>query len=222
MISLPEIPRRLRPWLVGLAALFGVLLVCVAVAYLARARVLTWVGSQLVHADPLEPADALVVLGGGLSDRLIEAADLYLADYAPLVVLTRPPEPSGLIALKRRGVNVELTMERQLRYFRELGVPASGVTVLSETVISTDQEASLVARWAQSRDVQSLIIVTSRFHTGRSHYIFDRKFRDTGITIRIHPSRFKRFDPESWWQSRQRLREGLFEFQKLIFYRLRY
>ena len=177
---------------------------------------------QLLGHPPLEPADALVVLGGGLSDRLIEAADLYLADYAPLVVLTRPPEPSGLIALKRRGVNVELTMERQLRYFRELGVPASGVTVLSETVISTDQEASLVARWAQSRDVQSLIIVTSRFHTGRSHYIFDRRFRDTGITIRIHPSRFKRFDPESWWQSRQRLREGLFEFQKLIFYRLRY
>lgn len=222
MISLPAIPRRLRPWLVGLAAVCGVLLVCVSVVYLARARLLTWVGSQLVHADPLEPADALVVLGGGLSDRLIEAADLYLADYAPLVVLTRPPEPSGLIALKRRGVNVELTMERQLRYLRELGVPASGVTVLSETVISTDQEASLVARWAQSRDVQSLIIVTSRFHTGRSHFIFDRKFRDTEITIRIHPSRFKRFDPESWWQSRQRLREGLFEFQKLIFYRLRY
>ncbi len=222
MISLPDIRRRLRPWLVGLAALFGVLLVCVSVAYLARARVLTWVGSQLVHADPLEPADALVVLGGGVSDRVIEAADLYLADYAPLVVLTRPPEPSGLSVLKRRGVKVESTIERQLRYFRELGVPESGVTVLSETVISTDQEASLVARWAQKRDLQSLIIVTSRFHTGRSHFIFDRMFRDTGITIRIHPSRFKRFDPESWWQSRQRLREGLFEFQKLIFYRLRY
>ncbi len=222
MISLPDIRRRLRPWLVGLAALFGVLLVCVSVAYLARARVLTWVGSQLVHADPLEPADALVVLGGGVSDRVIEAADLYLADYAPLVVLTRSPEPSGLNVLKRRGVNVESTIEQQLRYFRELGVPESGVTVLSETVVSTDQEASLVARWAQKRDLQSLIIVTSRFHTGRSHFIFDRKFRDTGITIRIHPSRFKRFDPESWWQSRQRLREGLFEFQKLIFYRLRY
>ena len=222
MISLPEIPRRLRPWLVGFAALFGVLLVCVSVAYLARARVLTWVGSQLVHADPLEPADALVVLGGGLSDRLIEAADLYLADYAPLVVLTRPPEPSGVMALKRRGVKVESTMERQLRYFREIGVPASAVTALSETVTSTDQEASLVARWAQNRDVQSLIIVTSRFHTGRSHFIFDRRFRDTGITIRIHPSRFKRFDPESWWRNRDRLREGVFEFQKLIFYRLRY
>ena len=221
MISLPDISRRLRPWLVGLAALFGVLLVCVSVAYLARARVLTWVGSQLVHADPLEPANALVVLGGGL-DRLIEAADLYLADYAPLVVLTRPPEPSGLSVLKRRGVNVESTVERQLRYFRELGVPTSAVTVLSEIVISTDQEASLVARWAQNRDLQSLIIVTSRFHTGRSHFIFDRKFRDTGITIRIRPSRFKRFDPESWWRSRERLRDGLFEFQKLIFYRLRY
>ena len=183
---------------------------------------LTWVGSQLVHADPLEPADALVVLAGGSSDRLIEAADLYLADYAPLVVLTRPREPPGLMVLKRRGVEVESTIERQLRYFRELGVPASAVTVLSETVISTEQEASLVARWAQNRDVQSLIIVTSRFHTGRSHFIFERRFSDTGVTIRIHPSRFKRFDPESWWRTRERLREGLFEFQKLIFYRLRY
>ena len=153
---------------------------------------------------------------------MIEAADLYLADYAPLVVLTQPPEPSGLSVLKRRGVKVESSIQRRLRYFRELGVPASAVTVLSETVISTDQEASLVARWARNRDVRSLIIVTSRFHTGRSHFIFDRKFRDTGITIRTHPSRFKPFDPESWWRTQERLREGVFEFQKLIFYRLRY
>ena len=159
----------------------------------------------------------------GWSDRLIEAADLYFADYAPLVG-SQPGHPNrpGLMALRRRGVKVESTMEKQLRYFRELGVPASALTVLSETVISTDQEASLVARWAQNRDVQSLIIVTSRFHTGRSHFIFDRRFRDTGITIRIHPSRFKRFDPESWWRNRERLGEGVFEFQKLIFYRLRY
>ena len=175
-----------------------------------------------MYEDSLEQADAAVVLGGGGFEREIEAADLYLAGYVPLVVLARTPEFGTLGVLQRRGVRVESSIEMRLRHLRELGVPSSAVTVLSETVVSTDQEAALIAQWSQSRALQSLTIVTARLHTGRSHFIFEHEFREIEITIRIRPGRYKRFDPESWWLGRQILREGLFEFEKLIFYRLRY
>lgn len=222
MIPLVGFARRLRGCLVSLAIVLVALVACVSLTYLARERVLAWVGRQLVYEDPLEQADAAVVLGGGGFERELEAADLYLDGYAPLVVLTRTPEFGALGELQRRGVRVESSIDMRLRHLRELGVPSSAVTVLSETVVSTDQEAALIAQWAQSRALQSLTIVTARFHTGRSRFIFEHKFRETEITIRIRPSRFKRFDPESWWLARPTLRDGLFEFEKLIFYRLRY
>ena len=214
--------RRLRGCLVSLAILLIALVLFTAFTYLARERVLTWVGRQLVYDDPLEKADAAVVLGGGGPARDVEAADLHLAGYAPLVVLTRPPESGALSELQRRGVTMESSIDMRLRILRELGVPASAVTVLNEIVMSTAQEAALLAQWAQSRELQSLTVVTAWFHTGRARFIFEHEFRETGITVRIRAARLKGFEPDSWWLSRQTLREGLFELQKLLFYRLRY
>ena len=173
MIPLVGFTRRLRGCLVRLAIVLVALVACASLTYLARERVLAWVGRQLVYEDSLEQADAAVVLGGGGFEREIEAADLYLAGYVPLVVLARTPEFGTLGVLQRRGVRVESSIEMRLRHLRELGVPSSAVTVLSETVVSTDQEAALIAQWSQSRALQSLTIVTARLHTGRSHFIFE-------------------------------------------------
>lgn len=222
MILLVGFGRRLRGCLVTLAIVLIALVLFGSFVYLTHERVLTWVGRQLVYEDPLEKADAAAVLGGGGPARDVEAADLYLAGYAPLVVLTRPPEFGALLELQRRGVKIESSIDMRLRILRELGVPASAVTVLNEMVLTTAQEATLLAQWAQSRELENLTIVTAWFHTGRARFIFEHEFRETGITIRIRAARFKRFDPESWWLNRQTLRDGLFEFQKLVFYRLRY
>ena len=173
MIPLVGFARKLRGCLVSLTIVLVALVACASLTYLARERVLAWVGRQLVYEDPLEQADAAVVLGGGGFERELEAADLYLAGYAPLVVLTRTPEFGALGELQRRGVRIESSIDMRLRHLRELGVPSSAVTVLSETVVSTGQEAALIAQWAQSRALQSLTIVTARFHTGRSRLIFE-------------------------------------------------
>ena len=66
------------------------------VAYQLRAPLLTRLGGLLYHEDVLEPADAIVVLGGGQLDRVIEAADLFSEGYAPVVLLTREPESPAI------------------------------------------------------------------------------------------------------------------------------
>jgi uncharacterized SAM-binding protein YcdF (DUF218 family) len=53
------------------------------------------IGRWLVVEDPLEKAQAIVVLNGRLPVRAVEAARLYRAGYAPEIWLTRTKEPAA-------------------------------------------------------------------------------------------------------------------------------
>src|SRR5262250_127408 len=54
------------------------------------------VGRWLVVEDPLQRADAIVVLSGRMPQRALEAARLYREGYATQIWLTRPIEPPML------------------------------------------------------------------------------------------------------------------------------
>lgn len=210
-----------------LARLAGLLLAIGAVVvlggYVARQPLLAWVGRQLVHVDPLAPSDAIVVLAGGTPTREIEAADVYRAGYAKEIAITVEPEPSSLEHLRRRGIAVRSRVEQRLQYLRDLGVPRAAITALdTREVVSTVEEAALVAQWARGRRLRSLIVVTSRFHSARSRYTFENALQGTPITLRVHPATIDDFRPDDWWRHRPTLREGIFEWQKLIVYRLWY
>lgn len=212
---------RIRPraWIrAGLIA--ASLIVAVAAAgYAGRAAILTWIGAQLVHSDPLEPSDAILVLVGGTPEREIEAADLYRQGYAPLIVLTRESERPGVLLLKERGIQCPSELDERLRYLRELGVPADRVLVLDGIAKSTKHEAQVLKSWVTTSRVSSLLVVTSAFHTGRAKLTFDRAFRGLPIVLRYRPASLDSFRPETWWQDRVTLRNGLIEWQKQILYR---
>jgi uncharacterized SAM-binding protein YcdF (DUF218 family) len=55
------------------------------------------VGRWLVVEDPLDKAQAIVVLSGGMPMRAREAAKLYNAGYAPQIWLTRGVEPAAAL-----------------------------------------------------------------------------------------------------------------------------
>jgi uncharacterized SAM-binding protein YcdF (DUF218 family) len=222
-----DIPRRgllqrARGCLLWTGAILAAMAVIGVVAFQLRVPILGWVGGLLYHADPLTPADAIVVLGGGMGDRNVEAADLFAEGYGPTIVLTRPPEHPVRAALQVRGLRAPADIEIRLDNLAALGVPRTDVTVLQRNVESTREEASLVAEWAEARDIARLIVVTSAFHTSRTRYVFEQAFRDLDTEVLIRPSRVSTFDPSTWWQSRTELRNGLFELQKYAYYRLTY
>ena len=213
---------RARGCLVVVAAALAVVVVVGFVAYQLRAPLLTRVGGLLYHEDVLEPADAIVVLGGGQLERVIEAADLFAAGYAPVVLLTRMPDRPDLAELEARGVEVSTDLEVQLEYLRALGVPREATTVLQRVVESTQAEAELIAEWVESREVGRIIVVTAPFHTSRAHLVFERALRDRDTEILVKPSSTSGFDPASWWRGRSSFRTGLSELQKHMYYRLMY
>ena len=214
--------RRARAFLVALAATLAAVTVLGFVVYQLRAPLLTRVGGLLYHEDPLGPADAIAVLAGGELDRTVEAADLFAAGYAPIVVLTRTPEVPIIAELQARGLDVSTKLEVQLDHLEALGVPRDATTVLQRPVDSTQAEAELIAEWAESRQMGRIIVVTTGFHTSRARFVFDRVLRGRPTEVLVRPSRSSGFDPDTWWHVRSNRRNGLFELEKYVYYRVMY
>lgn len=210
--------RGSRRWVIAAV----IVLLLAGVAYVAHVPLLTGVGRLLVHQDQLQPSDALLVLAGGVFDREIEAAELYAAGLAPQVLMTREPDPDAFTTLRARNVRVESSLDLRRRVLIELGVPADRITVLPEVVAATVHEAQVARRWAEQSAAGSLIVVTSSFHTARSRFIFRDTFEGLDVTLRFAAARTSDFQPETWWRRRNTLREGIFELQRTLFYRLRY
>jgi uncharacterized SAM-binding protein YcdF (DUF218 family) len=222
MRSAYTIVIRPRVWLWRLAAVGLGCVVLLLLASLSRASILGWIGGQLLHEDPMAPSDVIVVLSGGTPAREIEAADLFLAGYASRLVLTAQPERASIAILQSRGVRVPKFLDERLRYLEELGVPRAAMTVMGDRVSSTMRESELVADWVERHQHRSVILVTSGYHTARARWVFQRAFAEIGVTLRVRPDSLEPFDPNIWWRDRNMLRNGLFEWQKLIFYRLWY
>ena len=183
---------------------------------------MAWVGRQLVHVDDPAPSDAIVVLAGGSPERELEAADLYRAGYAPLILMTREPEDPVIEVLRARGIQTASRLDRRLRDFHAFKVPDDAITVLEPEVTSTMQEAEAIAAWTRARRTTSLLIVTSAYHTARSRFALMRALRGSGVTVRLRAATAEPYEPSNLWQRRVQLRNSLFEWQKLVFYRLRY
>ena len=214
--------RRARGCLVALAVLLAGGAVLAFMGYQLRTSLLTWAGGLLYHADSLATADAIVILGGGGLDREVEAADLYVAGYAPRVVVTRTPEVPVVAELQARGFDVSTDLELRLEYLEALGVEREAVTVLQRVVESTQAEAALVAEWAATDGVERIIIVTTAYHTSRVRLVYDRVFGDGAVEVLVRPSTASGFDPATWWHTRSDRRTGLFELEKYAYYRLMY
>ena len=193
------------------------------ILYTARAPVLGWVGTLLLRNDRLVPADAIAVLGGSeFLERELEAADLYQAGYADRIVLSVGRESAGAIELARRGVELPSLLATQVSLLVALGVPESAITSLTRRAESTFDEANFFADWSDAEAIDSLIVVTSPFHTARAGYIFERVFGDRPVRLSIRAASADDFTSETWWRQRTTLRNGLFELQRMAFYRLAY
>jgi uncharacterized SAM-binding protein YcdF (DUF218 family) len=119
---------------------------------------LPFFGRWLVIADPLVPAQAIVPLAGG-GERVNHAARLYKQGKAAWFVATNTP-------LDLPGIDhsySDLVRRAALRG----GVPEERFLVIPTLVYSTYEEALAIRRLAEMRGWDSLLIVTSPYHTRR-------------------------------------------------------
>jgi uncharacterized SAM-binding protein YcdF (DUF218 family) len=179
----------------SLVSLLFILFLCLVV-YLARRPLLRFVGESWVIEDPLERADAIIVLSDDnfYADRATRAADLYRHGMAPLVVASgRRLRPYAGIA--------EL-MEHDLV---ERGVPKDKILRIAHEAQNTKEEAEALEPQAVQRKWRSVIVVTSNYHTRRARYIFTHVF-PSAIQVRVSGAQDGDFDADHWWQRRVSLK----------------
>ena len=180
-----------RPW-----RLWAVLLLAVfaagGAAYLLRQQLLTGLAWMLVVADPLERADAAVVLGGDDSyqgHRVRAAIRLYRQGWVRKVVLSGPKRGYGI---HETELSVPLALSR--------GIPQSDLLVIPHGARSTWQEAQLLAGMLERRGIRSLYVVTSNYHTRRARRAFLRASSGR-LRVLAYPAPDDWFEPRRWWQS---------------------
>jgi len=184
-----------------------------------REAVLVACGDYLISEGALNKADAILVLSGGVPERMLEAADLYKAGYAPRLILTKGEEPENQSLLRSLGVVAPEVYELNLQIAAKLGIPDRAITVLEPRVNSTYRELAMFRDYCSEQRFRSVIIVTSKSHTTRAYKIFEHLMDEQTHAI-LRASRYDTFDPQGWWRERRMAKEVLFEYQKLVNYYL--
>jgi uncharacterized SAM-binding protein YcdF (DUF218 family) len=134
----------------------------------------------LVRADTPRPADAIVVIGGDHKPEWMQKAlELYVAGYAPVVLLS-----AGVVVAEGSETIAEAEVMR--RQAVALGLPQSALLIASVSQ-STFQNAYCLEEIAAARGWRSVLLVTSLFQSARAGRIFEGVFGE-GLGLRSQPA----------------------------------
>jgi hypothetical protein len=183
----PPKPRRPRPILLGIAAIL-----------LMAGTFLLYVGRWLVVEDPLEKAQAIVVLSGRMPLRALEAAKLYRNGYAPKIWLTHSTEPGA--TLGAMGISYTGEEVYNLQILRHEGVPADAIQVLEPPIVNTADELEAVSAALTQEKDKTVIIVTTKVHTRRVRILWHRIAKGRGQAI-VRAASDDPFVPGRWWRT---------------------
>jgi hypothetical protein len=201
-----------KRWIALVFALCAVALVCAVPD--ARRPLLQSAGRWLVADDPLEAADAIVVSVDAKGAGVLEASDLVRAGFAPRVaVFADPPKRSDQEFTKRGLQSFDAATLSTLQ------LQAMGVAVVERIpilVAGTEDEGAVLLGWCDRHGFRSVIFVSTADHSRRTRRVLQRAVAGHPTRVLVRFSRYSDFDPNTWWSTRDGLRTGIVEFEKLL------
>ena len=206
--------RRLRAYLLTV-----ILLVSLgANAWFERIFLLQGVADLWIVSDPITPADAVVVLGGGADIRPLVAGDLYAKGIVHKILLSQVEQDCS----DKIGVALNHT-ELNLSILRKLGVPDSAIELFGNGSKNTWDEVVTLKDWTKTHATSVLIVPAEVFFARRLRWVLQHEFLGSGVRIEV-PS----FDPpngyrrKEWWETGGGPITFRNEVLKYFYYRLKY
>lgn len=181
------------------------------------------IGRVLVREEEPKQADSIVVLLGGTPERIVEAVYLYREGYSEEIIMVETLKEHEDI-LEEEGVEIDIGEETEYSIAVQMGVPEEAITIIPARTESTQDEAVALRDYLDLDErIGSILLVTSKSHSGRSSMIFNRALRklDHDVELTSVPSRLDDFDAKRWFTDREEIQEVLAETVKLFNYLLR-
>ncbi len=173
-------------------------LVTAVVGLVTAVIIFLGVGRWLIVEDPLEKAQAIVVLSGRMPMRARDAARLYNAGYAPQVWLTRAVEPTASLQKMHIAYIGEDFFNTQVLMHE--GVPSNAIHVLEQPINNTADEIAAIAAELERERGGAVIIVTTKVHTRRVRALWRKLSSGPGRAI-VRAAQADTFAPGHWWRS---------------------
>jgi len=237
---------RSKLWIKILGGLLAVLLL----ALLFREELLRAAALPLIASDNgrIERADALYILGGNLESRSLEAARIFHAGLAPLILVANEERTyAAELGLAPDGCGIAFKILHQVR-----GVPCENIVLIGPNgsipllcgsnsgsgdglaalpvvverrrighVTSTLDEAGALRKWCVENPVRSVIVVTHWFHSGRVKRIF-RKMLGQSVQLQMATIEAGNYTARDWWRSEAGLIDFNNEWIKAVYYWMKY
>jgi uncharacterized SAM-binding protein YcdF (DUF218 family) len=193
------------------------LLLLAAITYTYREPILRWFATSLMVEDPLQKADAMVVLSGGGYDRGNEAVKILRAGYTNKVICTGG---NPVIELRVFGIDT-LESDMTVANLKRQGIPDSIIIELKDGT-STKEESDIIAQYCKQHQLKKIMIVSSKLHTYRVQSVFKNKLKKQGVEVIVHGAPSSRFNELKWWQDEDGLIAVNNEWIKRFYYWWKY
>ena len=202
-----------------LAILIPVCLLVIMVVF--SGTILRAVGQLIVVDEDPDRTDAVVVLNTGVEyyPRLIQAADLYRRGLAPHIVINGNRKTKTLRNLESQGfLKCCPWYADSVSILAMFGVPeAKIIRISNEDAYDTVSEADIVGRELLKRQWTTVIITTSKYHTRRARFIWQKMYSDQ-LAVYMVAAQDDPYDPNNWWKDGRQIRWVLAEYGAWIFY----
>ena len=196
-----------------------ILLVLAAVLILACVYTFRHLGTWIVKIDELQKSAYAVIMMGSLSDRVLQAYDVYREGYADTLLIVESHQ-TPIKGPQNQTIHLPGGDERAREVLVKLGVPEDNIKILPGSAESTLDEAQRVKAFLQKRqNTHLLIMVTSMHHSYRAHNILEKVLNsgNPNIEVLASPSAYTELDPERWWKDKNQAEKVLIEWGKLVF-----
>ena len=189
----------------------------IGLVWVFRYPVLRATGRFLIREDVNAKGDVMIVLGGAPVDRGIAAARLFKEGTAPLAVFTGGMVPPSLQAAGVLRNEATLTRDVALR----MGMPQES-TALLEQGSSTWEEGEAVREFARTNGYDTVVVVTTEFHTRRVGRVFRKLLEPAKIQVLVRAAPSVQYRAAQWWRSEEGLLMVNNEYVKLLYYTVKY
>ena len=164
-------------------------------------------GTILITGDEIEHSTWAVLLAGDEREmNRVDGAQQLLSDQTIdfLVISSQP-----IFKTQSAG-------QIKKEYLVNQGIDSARILVLENEAYSTIAEAKSIIPFFHSKNIDSVLIITSNYHTTRSKYIFN-SLSGGKTFFSSMPLTDSAFDPNSWVMHRASAKTWLMEWMKLIF-----